>query len=544
MNTTYKSQIKPQFDGVQPQDVSLDLSQPKQMLETLGKGFEQEAKALQNIALDEAQINFNRGAAELVDKYGTDFKGLNDAMLKLENESYQKFAQRNPALATKLSKQQDAVRLRAVDAAHKTYIKVNNDKIKSGSSALLEGFKVAMPDDFANYLYQLTLPEDEQDLDVISQWINNTEQIDQLLNRRDMEGNYIFSETDRKNRANLNKYKMQGAKTFVDGMESEQLKKWDENTFQNEKAFREMTGFDKDEYNQLDTYVKNRRKALDKNDERIIKTQAMFNTADLIKNGNDEAKIDELRKNTNAPKALVERAVKLNDEIIKTHWYDPDKDTDPSGLFGALAEMDEILKDNDGSPDSLEKKIEKGLDIVETVVKNNDKLNMSDKDIQRVRNWVSNSIADSAFRNDIKEIGITEWATQIHPTFKGGAKAQDLVAMANRDKSNILSLPFATALPTKVRDSRRNANNNAARAIVEALGYYERTGNKTAARNMVMDAKYNYVKDINDYWISNSDFDRLQEELKDGKKPTYFYNGILWKYNGIDGDKVIFEATI
>ena len=544
MNTTYKSQIKPQFDGVQPQDVSLDLSQPKQMLETLGKGFEQEAKALQNIALDEAQINFNRGAAELVDKYGTDFKGLNDAMLKLENESYQKFAQRNPALATKLSKQQDAVRLRAVDAAHKTYIKVNNDKIKSGSSALLEGFKVAMPDDFANYLYQLTLPEDEQDLDVISQWINNTEQIDQLLNRRDMEGNYIFSETDRKNRANLNKYKMQGAKTFVDGMESEQLKKWDENTFQNEKAFREMTGFDKDEYNQLDTYVKNRRKALDKDDERIIKTQAMFNTADLIKNGNDEAKIDELRKNTNAPKALVERAVKLNDEIIKTHWYDPDKDTDPSGLFGALAEMDEILKDNDGSPDSLEKKIEKGLDIVETVVKNNDKLNMSDKDIQRVRNWVSNSIADSAFRNDIKEIGITEWATQIHPTFKGGAKAQDLVAMANRDKSNILSLPFATALPTKVRDSRRNANNNAARAIVEALGYYERTGNKTAARNMVMDAKYNYVKDINDYWISNSDFDRLQEELKDGKKPTYFYNGILWKYNGIDGDKVIFEATI
>ena len=544
MNTTYKSQIKPQFDGIQPQDATLDLSQPKQMPKSLGKGLEQEAKTLQDIALDEAQISFNRGAAELVDKYGTDFKGLDDAMMKLENESYQKFAQRNPALATKLLKQQDAVRLRAVDAAHKTYIKVNNEKIKSGSSALLDSFKMAMPDDFANYLYQKTLPEEEQDIDVIGQWENNIQQIDQLLNRRDMEGNYIFSETDRKNRANANKYKMQGAKIFVDGMDSEQLKKWDSDTFQNEKAFREMTGFDKDEYNQLDTYVKNRRKALDKDDERIIKTQAMFNTADLIKNGNDEAKIDELRKNTNAPKKLVERAVKLNDEIIKTHWYDPDKDTDPSGLFGALAEMDEILKDNDGSPDSLEKKIEKGLDIVETVVKNNDKLNMSDKDIQRVRDWVSNSIADSAFRNDIKEMGITEWATQMHPTFKGGAKAQDLVAMANRDKSNILSLPFATALPTKVYDSRRNANNNAARAIVEALGYYERTGNKTAARNMVMDAKYNYVKDINDYWISNNDFDRLQQELKDGKKPTYFYKGILWKYNGIDGDKAVFEATI
>ena len=544
MNTTYKSSVKPQFEGLQPQDATLDLSQPRQMLESLGKGLEQEAKTLQDIALDEAQIEFNRGAAQLVDKYGSDFQGLDKAMMKLEESSYQKFAQRNPALATKLLKQQDAVRLRAVDAARKTYIKTNNEKIRYGSGALLDSFKMAMPDDFANYLYQKTLPEEEQDIDVIGQWENNIQQIDQLLNRRDMEGNYIFSETDRKNRADLNKYKMQGAKTFVDGMDSEQLKKWDSDTFQNEKAFREMTGFDKDEYNQLDTYVKNRRKALDKDDERIIKTQAMFNTADLIKNGNDEAKIDELRKNTNAPKALVERAVKLNDEIIKTHWYDPDKDTDPSGLFGALAEMDEILKDNDGSPDSLKKKIEKGLDIVETVVKNNDKLNMSDKDIQRVRDWVSNSIADSAFRNDIKEMGITEWAIQMHPTCKGGAKAQDLVAMANRDKSNILSLPFATALPTKVYDSRRNANNNAARAIVEALGYYERTGNKTAARNMVVDAKYNYVKDINDYWISNNDFDRLQQEFKDGKKPTYFYNGILWKYNGINGDKAIFEATI
>ena len=172
-NTTYKHSIRPQFQGVQAQDVSLDLSQPKEMLGELAQGLEQEAKTLQDIAQDESQIAFNQGAAALVDKYGTDYKGLNNALLKLEQQNYDRLGKSNPQLANDLLRQQDAVRLRAVKAARNKYVNENNRKIKEGSGLLLEGFKIAMPDDYANYLDTIRKPAEQQDADLIGQWENN-----------------------------------------------------------------------------------------------------------------------------------------------------------------------------------------------------------------------------------------------------------------------------------------------------------------------------------------------------------------------------------
>lgn len=564
MNTTYKSQIKPQFDGIQPQDATLDLSQPKQMLESLGKGLEQEAKTLQDIALDEAQISFNRGAAELVDKYGTDFKGLDDAMMKLENESYQKFAQRNPALATKLLKQQDAVRLRAVDAAHKTYIKVNNEKIKSGSSALLDSFKIALPDDFANYLYQKNLPEEEQDLDVIGQWENSNQQIKQLLNRRDMEGNYIFSETDRKNLANLNKYKMQGAKTFIDGMELEQLKKWDSDTFQNEKAFREMTEFDKDEYNQLDTYIKNRRKALDKEDERKIKTQAAFNLAEVLGSGNADAKLDALRNQGVLPKKLIDKVEDLDKKIIESHWYDPNKESDPMGLINAISELGELARDNDYSPDGMLKKIELGTNIENRVYDNQKITNMSDDDLKMFRNMLQMSITDQTF-NNMWMLDLSYWTDELkldmlrNPADYPKGRLQEY----EKEEEKYHSVQRLTPAEEKIQKrlvgysplrswftSDYNTFDNARRmatiGAVEDIREIQKQvdlGHMETASAMLRRAKYDYAKKYNSYWIPESEFDRLQAELEAGKKPIYFHKGVAWEYLGVEG-KTMFSPKL
>ena len=564
-NTTYKASIKPQFEGVQAQDVSYDLSQPKEMLGELAQGLEQEAKTLQDIALDESQINFNRGAAELVDKYGTDYKGLNGALLELEQKNYNKFGKDNPELAEDLLRQQDAVRLRAVKAARNKYVNENNRKIKEGSGLLLEGFKIAMPDDFANYLYQKTLPEAEQDVDVVMQWENNIAQMDMLLNRRDMNGNYIFSESDRKNRAGLNAYKMQGAKIFVSGMDSEQLKNWDENTFQNEKAFRDMTGFDKDEYDKLDTYVKNRRIELDKDDKRAIKTQSMFNTADLLKNGNDQAKIDELRKDANAPKKLVEKAVELNDKIIKTHWYNPDKDSDPSGAFEAIAMVGEIANDKEISPDAMEKKIEKGIFAIDTMVKNAAETNMSDKELYKLRDWIADSITDEGFAKNIRMLDATPWINSVVEALRADMvnnfasyepKARekfesDLQSYHAKGKLTPLEKKAESSIIDTTKHgwiqrerTHRLAYNNAKMGLYDVMDYLRETGNIESAKNMLNKVKYDYIKTYNSDWIPESDFDRLQEEFDSGKKPTYFHNGVLWEYQGYQNDGAIFKVKL
>jgi len=564
-NTTYKASIKPQFSGVQAQDVSYDLSQPKQMLGDMAKAVEQEAKTLQNIAQDESQIAFNQGAAELVQKYGTDYKGLNDALLELEKANYDKFSPNNKELAMDLYRQQDAVRLRAVDAARKQYIKVNNDKIKASSGMLLDSFKMAMPDDFANYLYQKTLPEEEQDIDVIGQWENNIAQMDMLLNRRDMEGNYIFSETDRKNRANLNSYKMQGAKTFISGMESEQLKKWDENTFQNEKAFREMTGFDKDDYDKLNTYVKNRRKELDAEDKRVVKTQAAFNLADVLGRGNADAKLDALREEGVLPEKLIKKVEDLDKKAITSRWYDPDKESDPMGLINAISELgNEVSKDEDYSPDGMLKKIEKSTDILERAYDNREKTNMSDDDFAVFRNMVQKATTDQTF-NHRWMLDLTNWTDEIkldmykHPELhKKGAledyyKEEETARKAGkltRAESDIakrvtgynyMESLFSPNLRTMAAAQKR-ALIGASKDIYEIEKQIE-LGNDTAAKNILQRAKYDYAKTYNSYWIPEYEFDRMQAELEAGKKPIYFHNGIAWEYLGING-KTVFRVKI
>ncbi len=565
MNTTYKSSVKPQFDGIQPQDATLDLSQPRQMLESLGKGLEQEAKTLQDIALDEAQIEFNRGAAQLVDKYGSDFQGLDKAMMKLEEGSYQKFAQRNPALATKLLKQQDAVRLRAVDAARKTYIKTNNEKIRYGSSALLDSFKMAMPDDFANYLYQKTLPEEEQDIDVIGQWENNIAQMDMLLNRRDMEGNYIFSETDRKNRANINSYKMQGAKTFISGMELEQLKKWDENTFQNEKVFREMTGFDKDDYDKLNTYIKSRRKELDAEDKRVVKTQAAFNLADVLGKGNADAKLDALREEGVLPEKLIKKVEDLDKKAIISRWYDPDKESDPMGLINAISELgNEVSKDEDYSPDGMLKKIEKATDVLERAYDNREKTNMSDEDFITFRNMVQRATTDQTF-NHRWMLDLTNWTDAmkldmykfpelyrkgaLEDYYKEEEQARKVGRLTSKEVSLSKDLTGYNYLTSVFSSKYRTMDNARSRALIGAskdIAEIEKQiemGNEVAARNILQRAKYDYAKTYNSYWIPEDEFDRMQAELEQGKKPLYYHNGIVWEYLGING-KTIFRIKI
>ena len=405
MNTTYKSSVKPQFEGLQPQDATLDLSQPRQMLSELGKGLEQEAKTLQDIALDEAQISFNRGAAELVDKYGTDFKGLDDAMMKLENESYQKFAQRNPALATKLLKQQDAVRLRAVDAAHKTYISTNNRKIKESSGALLEGFKIAMPDDYANYLYQMTLPAEQRDVDIIGQWENNLGQIDQLLNRRDMEGNYIFDEKTRKQKTFIQDYMADGGKTLVDryfaNNDKEGLQKYYEQHILAPERYMKETGMNRATYDKVRSYAKSALEQMGVEAKKLTFNQSIADAMALQYEFSDE-KLAELEESGVLPKKITKS---LKDTNVKFSMMDASKEELPTALIDTIDIVNSFNSEYADTEDAKLKTVDEGLNAMSELADYAQKNGLSPRNIKRAQEMIVNKEQDAVFADIYKSFG-------------------------------------------------------------------------------------------------------------------------------------------
>lgn len=406
MNTTYKSSVKPQFDGIQPQDATLDLSQPKQMLESLGKGLEQEAKNLQDIALDEAQIEFNRGAAQLVDKYGSDFQGLDKAMMKLEQGSYQKFAQRNPALATKLLKQQDAVRLRAVDAAHKTYISNNNAKIKQGSGMLLEGYKIAMPDDYANYLDTIRKPAEEQDINIKGQWENNLEQIDELLNRRDMDGNYIFDEKTRKQKQFIQDYMLHGAKNMIDRFvtsnDSAGLQDYYQAHILAPERYMKQTGQDRDTYDKVKKYTEQQLKRMDVEAETLKFKQSVQDAMGLIVEYTPE-KMADLREANILPKRVLDSIEKTN---VKFSSIDPAEPELPTNLLNVVGMINrwEAQPNAETTDEQIQALAEANL-VLDEVADYALEYPMSDTDLTMARRMILEKARNQAYGEMMRTFG-------------------------------------------------------------------------------------------------------------------------------------------
>lgn len=443
-NTTYKHSISPQFQGVQAQDVSLDLSQPKEMLGELAQGLEQEAKTLQDIALDESQINFNRGAAELVDKYGTDYKGLNEALLKLEQGSYDSFRKHNPELAEDLLRQQDAVRLRAVKAARNKYVNENNRKIKEGSGLLLEGFKIAMPNDYANYLDTIRKPAEQQDTDLIGQWENNLQQIDTLLNRRDMDGNYIFDSKTRKYKPFIQDYMLHGAQNMIDRFITNDDKAGLEDYYQAHilapERYMEQTGMDRDTYDKVKKYAEAQLKRYDIDGEKLKFKQSVQDAMGLMVEYTPE-KMAELRETKILPTDILDSIEKTNVKFESTGMTEPILPTNFLNISKIVSRW-ETAQGDTTEQEQLQTMVEAN-DIMNAVADYAQEYGMSDTDVEAARKMVLDKATHRAYGELMRTFGeVTNgMGTQI-------SNVEESILRNRQGKNPKVDIPLEEARPS------------------------------------------------------------------------------------------------
>lgn len=445
MNTTYASKINPRFDNAGVQDVSADLSVAKAGLDVLVKQNENELKALKNIAQDQAQIDFNRGAAELVDKYGTDFKGLDKAMLDLENKLYNQVKPTHPEMAEDLLRQNDIVRLRAVDAAHRKYISDNNKKIKSGSGTLLDSYRLALPDDYARFLNNLRLPAEQKDIEVEQRWANNLQQIDQILNRRDMEGNYIFDESTRKKRANVQDYMVDGGKTLIDRFTANNdqagLKSYYESHILAPERYMKETGMDRATYDKVRAYAEKALKQLG-----FDTKEAKFNQSIAEYEGLQReffpGKLDELEEE-GLPSKLVKSLQKTQ---VTFSMVDPAKTESPTAMIDSILKVSDFDADYSEGMDAKTQTVYNGTEALNQIGKYAQEHGLSDSTTRKAQEMIINKENQQLF-GDIYE----NWSSMIEnfnsklanvrkgPTSFGAITLWDGMTNAERNKITILN---------------------------------------------------------------------------------------------------------
>lgn len=563
MNTTYTSKLNPQFSNAGVQDVTANLSPAKAGLDVLMKENQNELNALKNIAQDQAQIDFNRGAVDLAKKYGTDYKGLDKALLGLENDLYNQVKPTHPEMAEDLLKQYDNARFRAVEHARKEYLSVNDRRIKDGTGLMLDGLEAQAKTDAFLYLSEVSTKDPEERKQAnIQPFLDDLKQHNQLLYRTDMEGNPIYTPNQIESRKGLRGSMNDAMYEFINGSTQEQLENFYNTRFQS-KQWLDDTGFSQADKNKFATAIKSRIKELKDDTDHKIQVRAVQETAGLLAEYSDE-KVNELRKNSNAPKALVNKAQDLNKKIISENWYDPANKSDPTGIFEALVGMGNIIQDKDTASNSELNKLEKGMAIMDATVANAKKMNLSKDDLKKVGGWLSDSISDSIFANNVKMLDATPWINGIveahradmmrNPAdyVKGALERfnEQQASYAAEGKLSPIeqkaekSVIGKMSSPSDAKLAHQNAYQNAKFAVVDIMDYLRSTGNLESAKNMLDQAKYNYVKDYNANWIPGSEFDKLQALRNEGKEATYFHKGILWKYNGYQNDGAIFETKL
>lgn len=449
MNTTYASKINPQFQNAGVQDVSADLSGVKKGFDVMIKENENELKALRNIAQDQAQIDFNRGAAELVDKYGTDFKGLNKAMGELENNLYNQIKPTHPEMAENLLRQYDQVRLRAVDAAHRKYISDNDRRIKEGTGMLLDSYKMALPDDYANFLDNLRKPAEQKDMNIIAQWTNNLGQIEQLLNRKDMNGNYIFDKKTREQKKFLQDYMLDGAKNMIDRFvtanDQAGLKDYYQAHLLAPERYMNETGQDRATYDKVKTYAENQLKRMDVDAKELKFNQSVSEAMGLWVKNTPE-KVKQLREMKVLPDKVLDGIEKNN---VKFDSLDPKEPILPTNFLN----ISSIIAKWDMTPDAAttDEQIQTMLeanDVLGAIADYADTYGMNKKDVDAARKMVLNKALSQQYGQLMRTFGdvangmgvqinnvedsIVRLRTNKDPRVE--IKKEDLVLTDNKDK--------------------------------------------------------------------------------------------------------------
>lgn len=441
-------------------------------------------------------------------------------------------------------------------------IERQNKRMAHANSLLLNK---QISEDYFNVLTNLTATPEEKKPIYNDIYISHRTQLAQLTGMTDENGNMLFSESERAKMLMPKEATISGFRNFIYRPELKQLKTWNEEIFQNRDKFMKDTGIDDNTYESMKTILKQRIKELEDSDGKRIKTQAMFDAADLIKNGGDKAKIEVLRQNPNIPKKLIDRAVKLNEQIIDSHWYDPNISSDPTGSYDVLTVMGEIANNPDISPNGLEKKVEQALDVLNKTRESAAKYNTPESDFIKTQEWISDVITNQGFAQNFQMLDISPWINGIVDAHKAdiiknpadyGINALEkfeetqsayhskgkLSPLEEKAQESILKTQKHGAAKRSVIQTR--AYEEAKEGIFETINYLQQTGDVDGAKSMLNQIKYDYVKTYNSYWIPASTFDKLQAELEAGKKPMYFHNGITWEYLGYQNNGAIFRVKL
>lgn len=532
------------------------------------------AQALDKIAKD----NFVLGHANLVNDIITKAYEANPTDIKGFNEMVQagiaKSTRNLPGDFARKIQLDTETKARALNAQIKNnFTKAQNAKFKSqimvGVNDITDDGPMGLKSLNAALMDALINKNEGDTAATRALWDLQRQKLSNYADAKDTTGGYVIGKESERNMYKQGLYgKKDAFRGAIEGLSKDALIAFDEDVFQNKQKFMEAYGVDYATYDEMERWVKARRKAFDSQDKREIKSQDYFTLsqisaitddqiADIESRGTvDQKTIDLIR---DAKKAADKAGAK---ESAAFNFGDQNE-----GFLAAIMDMQEVVNSkDDGSPEYNEKLLQSAAraDMVITKMFN---AGLSEDATQMLRRGLTESVSsqdfaavldtsDTSFISELtrgakhdfdskmaeKEAAIRKKYGPNPNPIQERQMIEELRAIPSWQSEGSPVMSNRTPRTIEISDNTKKALRAYAAQIYNTAMIQAAQGDYEGAMKTRADGNRELIYMKYGQWIPRHRFAAMERDLQEGRRAFITLGGSQYEYMGISQNDIVMKG--
>lgn len=522
--------------AVQPVDVQI----PDIDLDAFDKLGDQKIKsATQNFQLY-ARTTANAEAQKLYQQHKNNPVALANALSRVP----EMFTDLPQSVQDDLKQRLDANAISLVTKAQANQQSAINkqNKALAHANAVLGANQIA--DDYFNVLRYITSPEEEKRPVDLAIYRQHRAEMEKLAATTDENGKPLFTESQIAKLMMPKDAAVAGFKQFIARPELEELQKWDTEVFQNRTKFMEDTGIDADTYETMETALKLRLNALKDDKTRTIHGQAYYDQVSLI-NEPTQLNIEKAKSYDFVNDKDIDKAVESSKKMTLAAWYDPMKPTNPAAFIMGMNQFGEALQNNDWSPEGRERAVRQAYGALTQLERLAEETNMDQATVKSITDSVWKALTDRQAQQAMINTGFgAMYDPDTGTTRDLREDLRERYGRGGTSMSDAEKIAAFVAKPKRDAEAAKIiANENYSQNLRRAVPYILNNDYQNYSE-AIRNADRQWKMDAASYIVDNGfEWERLERELAEGKKPIYKWMGRTLEFKGFDNNGALFDEV-
>ena len=419
------------------------------------------------------------------------------------------------------------------------------NKVLAHANAVLNMNQLS--DDYFNVLRYITSPDEEKRPVDMAIYKAHRAELERLTNITDEDGKPIFSESQRTKMMMPKDATVAGFKQFVNRMESDQLKEWDEKYFQDQEKFMADTGIDADTYDSMETYLIKRAKALKDTKVRTLHGQAYWDQANLITEPT-KLNIEKAKSYDFTDDKAIDKLADAAKKTTLATYYDPERPTSPTGFLQAYTIYGDMLDKLPDNPSVTEQS-----EIIAAFARANSRLldvakasNLDPEQTNKIQAAMKQALTSKKARQALTDINFGRRAKDFMETIPTevlqglatrSAKQYAEDAEMVRKQENLLEKKYKNAQEEWTDLAVRQYNVDMANAMNAFLA-----GDIDTFKQQVAVADRKFDKTRASFIVPDEfEWQRLENDLANKRPAMIQYGGRMLEFQGFDNRGALFK---